>query len=131
VRRHTLLCAIIFTAAFLGVLPALYFEARWLTRHGPARPIDERYGAILPSLPAARSIGYVSDVTGTEALALRAHAQLSVAPHLLAEPNASVDCVLADLKDPSRVDALCARRNLRPVVVLSNGVALLETRVRP
>jgi hypothetical protein len=131
VRRQTILCTIIFTAAFLGALPALYFEAHWLTRHGPARPIDERYGVILPSLPTARSIGYFSDATGTQAMAMRAHAQLSVAPHLLVEPNASVDYVLADMKDPSRVDALCARRNVWPVVVMNNGVALLETRVRP
>ena len=113
----------------LGALGhAGYAAARWRVK--PER-IAHRYAALLPLLPAdAVELGYVSDAPGTSVADwLRYEAQYSLAPRVL-HAGAKARYTIADLADPSQLDAVCARENLRPVAPPENGVALLEPRPR-
>ena len=89
--------------------------------------IDDRYVALCRVLPADTRLGYLSDLPLSDDAGntIFYQTQYAVAPHILLFDDAP-RYVVADLAEPSLLDAYCRARRLVPVAVTAPGLALLR-----
>jgi len=112
--------------AAVGIAREAWFhlvaEPVWrLGSHGPRS--DERYVTVREALPARGRVGYVSDEpVSTRPGALQADewgtwlyqsAQYALAPLVLAVGDSRAEVVLANLKDPARLEEVARAHGLR------------------
>ena len=97
--------------------------------------IDVRYRDLLRVLPPDPKLGYISDLVPAGASLAQFcefyyQAQYALAPRVL-ELSSRPRYVVANLVDPSRLEALCRLHSLRPIAVFPHGVTFLEHRPEP
>ena len=84
---------------------------------------EDRFAGL--TLPSGGQVGFVTDVPGAEATRRYYEALYAFTPAvLLPGPDALI--VLADVRDPSSIERICAQWKLRVVARGTPGVALLE-----
>ncbi len=97
----------------------------WTERNAPpAELIDDRYRELLPLLPPAPVLRYLSDQSGGDQ---HMKAVYALAPHLLVDPRIEARWGVADLSDGKLLEPFARQVGMRPVAVFRGGqVALLE-----
>jgi hypothetical protein len=91
----------------------------------PPWHVDGRYTSLAGKLPADQRLGFLTDATQDEAAGRHFAALYAFAPRIIG-PGLEQRYVIADLKDPAALAALCARWHLRIVLQGDLGMALLE-----
>jgi hypothetical protein len=121
----------------IGMARSAWFHFVAEPRHDVMRtPIDPRYDELRPFLPRSGQLGYVSDegvATGApgrdlDLLGSRRfdQAQYALAPLVLRYDDQGAALVIADLRDPERLQEILREKGLVVVAHPTPGVALLR-----
>jgi hypothetical protein len=87
--------------------------------------VDGRFAKLAGKLPEHERVGYVTDATQDEAAGGHFSVLYAFAPRIV-EFSSEPRFLVADLRDPAGLPALCARLHLRVLAEGDPGVALVE-----